>query len=208
MFEPGDLPAERGQVFSLEGVLAAIVVVSALVFALQTVVVTPSTSGESTAPIQASQIESLLKDAAESGTLKRAILFWNEDSANGFHGTGNYRYYTRNEFQAGNYPELLLSLRDTLDETASISVALHYHMPSGDTDIHRLVDGGAPGEGAVRGSTTVALYDGDVLLDSTGDPTDKTIATARSDPNDEFYAPDVSGSTDLFNVVEVEMIVW
>jgi hypothetical protein len=70
-----------------------------------------------------------------------------------------------------------------------------------------MVDGGAPGEGAVSASTTVTLYDSDRLVAADGTRTDRTLEAVDSASDERFYAPDIS-STDVYNVLRVEVIVW
>jgi len=196
-------------VFTLEGLLAAVVVIAALVFALQTVVVTPATSGESVSPTDAREVESVLNAATTNRTVKRATLFWDRDTADlaKFHNAARFRYYTRSSFQIGNYPALLIALNDRFGSTTSMSVIVHYRDGSGSMTSQSLVDGGAPGEGSVSASTTVTLFDSDQIVDDEGDPTGTTLADVESNPNERFYAPDVS-SSDVYNVLRVEVIVW
>lgn len=204
-----DRPGERAQVFTLEGVLAAVIVIVALVFALQTVVVTPATSGDSSAAAESQEVDSALKSAAANGQLKRATLFWDRDTADitRFHGASEFRYYTRERFQSGDYPAFLIALDDRFGSTTSMTITVHYRDGSGDMTSQLLVDGGAPGAGAVRASTTVTLFDSDQIVDDGGKPTGTTLEDLQTNSSARFYAPDVSGS-DVYNVLEVEVIVW
>lgn len=199
----------RGQVFTLEGLLAAIVVIVALVFALQTVVVTPATSGGSASPVESREVDSALRAGVSNDQVKRATLFWDRDTADlaKFYNTARFRYYTRSSFQSGTYPGLLIALDDRFGSTASMSVIVHYHDGSGAVASQRLVDGGAPSEGAVSASTTVTLFDQDEIVDENGAPTGTTLADVETNSSARFYAPDVS-SSDVYNVLRVEVIVW
>jgi len=196
-------------VFTLEGLLAAVVVIVALVFALQTVVVTPATSGSSSSAADPREVESALRANVASGNVERAALFWDRDTADlaKFHNAARFRYYTKSNFQTGNYPALLFALNDRFGETTSMSVIVHYHDRSGSVASQRMVDGGAPGEGAVSASTTVTLYDSDRLVAADGTRTDRTLEAVDSASDERFYAPDIS-STDVYNVLRVEVIVW
>jgi hypothetical protein len=216
----GTAPDDRAQVFTLEAVFAALVVVAGLVFALQAVVLTPSTSGAAEQPTSEAQLNSALTNAAERGTLRDAVLFWNPNG-NGFHGsttTGpdgdTYKYYLREAFVADGStpnPALLDTIETLVGEGERFNVLVHYRKTDGTIGTQRLVDQGAPGQNSVRASATVLVYDDDRLRTNTGAPSGTTVSSAASTSGEEFYAPDIATSGDedaLFNVFEVEVVVW
>jgi len=53
----------------------------------------------------------------------------------------------------------------------------------------------------------VTLFDSDQIVDDGGKPTGTTLEDLQTNSSARFYAPDVSGS-DVYNVLEVEVIVW
>ena len=75
----------RGQIYTLEAVIAAVLLVSSLVFALQVTAVTPlsaSTSNQHIENQQRASASGVLTAAEEAGILQDAVLFWNDsDSA-------------------------------------------------------------------------------------------------------------------------------
>lgn len=178
----------RGQVFTLEGLLAALVVLAGVVFALQSVVVTPSTSGTSVAPVQEERLDSVLEQAARDGSLKRAVLAW---TGSGFAGaTSGEGYYV------GTLPSNAFgdALDQTLDGSTIVNVNVTYYDAAGALQYERLVYNGVPGDGSVRSTVTVPVYDWE--------------------PPGNFYAPDnyerpsAPGDPDLHCVVQVEVVVW
>jgi hypothetical protein len=196
--------AERAQVFTLEGVLAALVVLAGLVFALQAVVLTPGAS-EATAPADGAHLDSVLAEATADGSLRRAVLHW--DAGTGaFHdvGSGSDVSYYATRFDSGVFDtEFKRHLNAAFGPGVAVNVVVHYETNASGRKTQRLLYNGPPGDGAVRGATTLALYDGDPLYDAP-DPQSTTVSETP-----DFYASDVTGvSNDLYNVLEVEVVVW
>jgi hypothetical protein len=182
----------RGQIFALEGVLAALVVLAGIAFALQATVLTPTTSGGTEAPVEGATLDSVLTTAVETGSLRDALV--DDWDGSGFTSGGDGWYtsaYPSNDFGA--------ALRQSLDETVTANVVVSHRTPSNGREQTRLVYNGAPGDGAVRASTVVTLYDRDVCSGT-------CTATARN----QFFAADLdtSSSGQIYNVLEVEVVAW
>ena len=188
---------DRGQVFTLESVLAALVVLAGLVFAMQAVVVTPSASGASASPADADTLTTVLSKSAENGALERAVLAW--DSGQFLGATSGEPYFV------DTYPpnDFGTALDEAVGPAVAVNVVVNYRATSGDIESQRLVYNGLPADGAVRSTTTVAVYDSDVLYTATGSPRPGTSASS-----DGLY-PDIQDqSSDLYNVLEVEVVAW
>lgn len=183
----------RAQAFTLEGVFAGLVVLAGVAFALQAAAVVPGASGGSSEPIDEGYLSDVLAEAADSGALERAVLYW----SGGFHNANPKDYYTDGLPTNG----FGTRLDESLDDTHAINVIVSHRTANGAIERQRMVYQGAPGEDSVRAATTVAIYDDDVLYNSAGNPTSTTV-----DPSN-FYAEDES-PTGLYNVFEVEVIVW
>jgi len=197
----GQVTLQRGQVHTLEGVVAALLLVSSIVFALQMTSVTPlsaSTSSQHIENQQQATAEGVLANAADSGALEEAVLFWNE-SADSFHDTRGERYYT------GKVPPN--ELGDLLDRAfgsrgiAYNVWAVHQAGDGNSTQRQEIVFVGEPSDNAVKTTRTVVLTDDDRLYDETGAETDTRVANAS------FYAPDVASGS-VYNVIRVEVVVW
>lgn len=174
---------ERGQLFALEGLLAALVVLAGIVFAFQATVLTPSTSGATAAPVDTSTVDSVLTEASKNGQLQTALVDdWDTASFSGATGEWYADAYPPNPFGR--------ALKQSFGSTVVVNVVIHYRKPTEGEQQTRLIYNGVPGDGAMRASTTLPLYDRDV-----------------SDPG-EFYAKDVSPGTELYNVLEVEVVAW
>ena len=192
----------RGQIYTLEAVIAAVLLVSSLVFALQVTAVTPlsaSTSNQHIENQQRASASGVLTAAQEAGALKDAVLFWNDsDSAKRYHGAGRREYYTSdyppNEF--GNITERAFAGR-------GLAVNIRIYPYANSTDTTRLVYRGEPSDNAVSASRTVTIYDDDNL---TAPPSNQTTVT-DADNFDEAVPGDSSGNS-VYNVVRVEVTVW
>jgi len=209
----------RAQVFTLEGVFAALVVVAGLVFALQAVVLTPSASGADATGVDDAQIGSILETAGERDALRESLLFWNATVfergdrvfvAGFYNSSENRTYYTGAEFNESQ-GRLAAMLDRSFRESVSANVVVTYRNESGAPNgTFPIVLNGAPGSNAARASTTVTLYDSDRLVENatTGTRSTRTVATAERESDLAFYAPDAYPESDLYNVLEVEVVVW
>ncbi|RQG89837.1 hypothetical protein EA462_07410 [Natrarchaeobius halalkaliphilus] len=191
----------RGQIHALEGILAAVLLVLSLVFALQVSAVTPMTESTSSQHIENQQRavgQGLLEAAAEDGSLKTALLYWDND-AETYHGSNEDHRYT-----SGLPDDLRLGseLRRTITERG-IAFNLHVnYVDDGEISSRTLVTQGEPSDHAVTVTETVTLFEDDTLFDSSGDPTDVTLQDAE-----EFYVPNEADGA-LYNVVEIELRLW
>ena len=187
----------RGQIYTLEAVIAAVLLVSSLVFALQVTAVTTlsaSTSNQHIENQQRASASGVLTAAEEAGVLQDAVLFWN-DSAEKYHDAGQLGYYTSdyppNEF--GNITERAFAGRGL-----AVNVLVY---PGDNEDATRLVYRGEPSDNAVSASRAVTIYDDDEL--TAPGPSPKANASSF----DEAVPKDSTGNN-VYNVVRVEVTVW
>jgi len=195
---------DRGQAHVLEATIASLLLLTSVLFALQSTAVTPLSASTSSQHIENQQEESargLLAAAAENETLKPAVLYYNE-SANRFHGADG----ERGEY-AGARPNITFA--QTLNRTftsrgIAYNVRFEYRTRSG-TSSQRFIYNGVPSDNAVFASWTTVLDDSDTLYAASGEPD----SSARiGDSGTDFYVPDISNDTDLYNTVKVEVVVW
>ena len=190
----------RGQIYTLEAVIAAVLLMSSLVFALQVTAVTPlsaSTSNQHIENQQRASASGVLTAAQEAGALKDAVLYW-DDSAERYHGAAGQReYYTSdyppNEF--GNITERAFAGR-------GLAVNVRIYPYANSTDTTRLVYRGEPSDNAVSASRTVTIYDDDNLT-APGTPPNAADADSFNKA-----VPEDSGGNSVYNVVRVEVTVW
>jgi len=192
----------RGQAHTLEAVIASLMLLSSLVFALQMTAVTPlsaSTSSQHIENQQAATGKGVLTAAAEAGALKPAVLFWN-NSTRQFHGvTGQENFYTSGP-PDNRFGEMLSRSFD--QRGIAYNVYLDFVSQSGDIVPRRYVYNGVPTDNAVTATYTVTLYDDDPLYDA-----DETANETRlGDPGSTYLIPDTGRNH--YNTVRVEVIAW
>ncbi|RDI70817.1 DUF7288 family protein [Halopelagius longus] len=190
----------RAQAHTLEALAAGILLLSSLVFALQVTAVTPLTGSTSSQHIenqQASIADGILASEAENGTLKPTTLYWNASGSN-WHGA------TSDGYPLGGPPTPFGAvLNETLADRGIAFNVNVYYMRSDERRRVRMVYLGQPSDHASVATRTVTLYDDDVLLDANRNPSGTAVSETT-----EFYAPDVSPDSPLYNVVEVEVVAW
>jgi hypothetical protein len=220
--------ADRGQAFTLEGVSAGIIVLIALLFALQTVVLTPTTPGtvdrESRAELK-NQGQDVLRATHANGTLSYAARYWNTSldpvnqtfyNPNPPPGSGTITVGDRFGYGQDTPPlEIGGALNQTFGQRGlSFNVYLDYRAndtsvsgsPYADwTETKRvvLIERGVPTDNAIQVTQTVALMDDDPITSPT---TSRTVKQAARDG--DFYAEDSDPKGPLFNIVTFRVIVW
>ena len=193
---------DRAQAYTLEAFVAALVLLGAVVFALQGTAVTPqsaSTASETSQKQLERTGQGVLDDAAADGSLRQAVLYWDRSDGT-FHGLEPYESAYKN---AALPTAFGAQLNRSFGATGiAYNVNIQYRKPSGATATKILVDSGTPSDDAVRVSELLTLHDDDVLYTDAGDPGQTTLTNAS------FYAPDSSPDSGVYNVVTVEVVLW
>jgi hypothetical protein len=220
----------RGQAYTLEAFIAALLLVSSLTFALQVTAVTPLSESTSNQHIQ-NQLSAgaggVLATTDEDGSLKRAILYWDEsDSNQRFYDSGPDGYYTSEE-EISRTP-LGNALQDSFDTRGiAYNVLFSYQTCGGGYETKRFIYQGNPSDNAVTTTRVITLYGDNKLRDKNGFRSDgdgnvltldrTTEANAELNCFTSFLYNDDSDPKDnlndvalgpLYNVVEVKVIVW
>jgi hypothetical protein len=193
----------RAQAHTLEAVAAGVVVLASVVFALQVTAVTPLSASTASQHIENQQQASaagVLDAARENGGLDTAVRYW--DATNGtLHGTSGAAYTTDSEVNRTRLGRMLLATFES--RGVAFNVYFAYTTDTGTFVRQRFIYRGEPSDNAATASTTVALYDDDRLYDANETPTDTTVNGSNYDA---LIPPD--SSTELYNVVRVEVVVW
>jgi hypothetical protein len=195
---------DRGQAHTLEGFMSALLVVSAVLFALQSTAVTPLTASTSNQHIEnqhQTAAADLLLTTAENGSLRPAVTFW-DPSEKAFVGAEAQGFYAN-----GGPPNAFgAALNDTFGDFSTpgrriaYNVFVKYRLPDNTTRSKTMVYMGSPSDNAASATRTVTLAD-DTRLSG---PAAETV----SDPSANFYAPDAAPNASLYNVMEVRIVVW
>lgn len=191
----------RAQAHTLEGVVAAMLVISSVILALQVTAVTPLTASTASQHIEMQEKASaggLLGAARDDGLVRETLLYWNESGAR-FHGTGANGYYT-----TGGPPT---AFGEMLNETFgadgyAFNLNARFVSANGNIQERRVVYMGRPSDSAAAASGTVTLYDADELRD-----VDQT-RTGRALEDASFFAENQDPDSHVFAVVDVEVVVW
>ena len=191
----------RGQAHTLEAIVAGLLLLSSIIFALQATAVTPlsaSTSSQHIENQQRSVTSGVLAAAARQDALTSTVLYWNNSSER-FHGTTDIGYYTNGP---PNTTFGTMLSRAFGDRSISYNVRLIFHKPSGERLTRSLVDQGVPSDNAVVAGRTVTITDDDPLYSADEEPIPGSNVTNAS----SFYMQDIGAN--VYNVVRVEVITW
>ncbi|WP_246987835.1 DUF7288 family protein [Halorientalis marina] len=202
---------DRSQAYTLEGVFAAIIVLSAMLYGLQIVDVGPwtSESAERTEQLR-SQAADTLDLAASNGTLSRAVRCY---------GTAGKRAFDGGRLNTGTPRSTTLErmLNKTFDER-DYEYNLYFYYWDGSGEQERVVasrqfetsgDIAAPSDAAAIVSRRIAVYDDQSSLYTT--ETDARECGTEFDSlkdTSPFYMPDAEPDKPLYNIVEVRLVVW
>lgn len=196
------IETDRGQAHTVEAFIAALLLISGLLFAMQATAVTPlsaSTSNQHIENQQRAVAHDLLSTAAEDGTLAETVRYWNTSDGGGFHNSSAAGYYT----SANSETAFLEALNRTLDsQRIAYNVRVRAHNTSGNEPrvrTQRLVHMGQPSDNAVTASRTVTVYDTDRL---TGEDDCRLVDCSS------FYAPNADADSQLYNRLEVRITTW
>ncbi|MFC6724262.1 hypothetical protein ACFQE1_07720 [Halobium palmae] len=203
---------DRAQAFTLEGLMSALLVLLAVLYAMQAVTTTPGAgeARESTHRLQQEADDVLATVANDrSRDLSRAVRYWDSEE----HTFAGARDRQAGYGDAGPPTDLFdgVFARTFTERGYSYNVALRYRSDAaaGGTGVEHLVNMGPPGEDAVSATRTVTLYDNQTLTaPGSGDRELWEYDTDPSNGEKGFYPiPDVATGP-VYNVVEVRVIVW
>ncbi|MFC7232252.1 hypothetical protein ACFQMM_14250 [Saliphagus sp. GCM10025308] len=206
---PNSRTTDRGQAYTLEGFIAAFILLIAVLFAVQSVVITPSSGGAVDRTAQAQQqqqVQDALIVAQQENNLSEVLRNVELDGDNDFvefqnQSSGVQGVYSTAAF--ANESTLGAILNQHLDAGQSYNVELHYENESGEAAPPiKLVNQGPPSSTAVTASYTVILHD-DQPITTSGE--DQTLGDIDET---DGYIPDIDDDSGLYNVVEVRVVVW
>lgn len=215
MMGEGDTPRgdDRGQAFTLEGVIGALVVLLGLLFALQSTVITPTTGGsvdDATRDQLRQKANDVLVTVADNGShdLSWYVRHWNPDTRT-FYGAKRPAVGYGEQGPPGEFGILL---NDTFQRNGrSYNLILRYRAANA-TDrsgTQRIVYQGPPAEHAVTAGYIITLYDEQTLTGPKATSNELSWYDTNASDNDHGYypVPDIVEGP-VYNVVEVRLIVW
>lgn len=192
----------RAQAHTLEAFIAALILVSGLVFASQATAVTPlsaSTSNQHIENQHQAVANDLLTVAAEDGSLSEAAVYWAPED--GFIGSQDQVYYTKTPPTSHPLSDSLNSFFADRHLAYNIDVIYQRSSTEADRRTQPMIVMGSPSDNAVSATRTVVLYDSMEL------PGEEPILLTDAKKG-EFYADDIDQDSQVYNVVEVRIVVW
>lgn len=195
---------ERAQAFTLEALVAGLLIVVALLFALQSVVVAPGIPGSDIEPDVRQQATDTLDIAHREGDLNHMMRYFNDTTdEETFAGARSDDIGYGSDVPPTRFGDLIE--RSFTDRGMVVNVIVHYHSPTSTlVNSDRLVYRGAPPDAATVATSTVTLYSDQQLTGPDGD--NRTLAAAAA--NGTYPIPDIDPDGPVHNVVEVRVIIW
>ncbi|ADD06692.1 uncharacterized protein Nmag_3140 [Natrialba magadii ATCC 43099] len=197
---------DRGQAYTLEGFIGAMIVLMAVLFALQSVVITPTSGGLADRSVQ-SQVQQEAQDALivsdQHDNLSALVRHWDEDES--FAGASGspapdeeYQTFSQDDLENASVLGQVLNKRFA-DQGWNYNLEFHYTDGS-EFDHKTAVYQGSPPSDAITTSYMVTLYE------------DQYVKPDEEEEIGEFEDPMIPRATSegdpVYNVVEVRLVVW
>lgn len=200
----------RAQAFTLEGVIGSAIVLTALFFAVQSVVVAPTTGGT----VDQSERLSLQRQADDALTvvahrdsedLSYLVRYWSSDQGT-FAGASSRTNGYGSDQPPG--PLGVILSKGVADGERQYNLVMRYQTGGGYESVP-IVDRGEPADNAVLATYRVTLYDDQTLTAPGASPNLPLTAYGTSFGDDPgFYPVPDAVSGPVYNVVEVRLVVW
>ncbi|SDJ32066.1 hypothetical protein SAMN05216226_102122 [Halovenus aranensis] len=189
----------RGQALTLEAVVASVLILAAIGFALQMTAVTPLSASTSSQHVEnqlQSTSEGVLDSVADTGALREAVLYWNKTTGE-FHGDASPFY------RSGPPPNAFGDALSAAFGTRNVAYNVFVHYQTGDgIATQQMVRQGQPSDHAVSASHTLVLTTSDRLVGP-----DERGPRLGAVTDDEFYVARRS-SGPYYNLVRIEVVAW
>lgn len=195
--------SSRGQAHTVEAILATLLILVGVLFAVQTTAVTPFSSTTEDKHLETQQRNSISNIATithENGEMKETVLYWNTSNSSYQNSGENTAYYTD---PTVNTP-LLRELAAATSDQIVYNIDVRYYNKTGSAisvQTQRLLYVGSPSNNAITIREPLTLHDTDQL--TTG-----TEPELQNTASDEFYMDSVNSTTAMYNYAEVEITAW
>jgi hypothetical protein len=210
--------SDRGQAYTLEGFIGSILILTAVLFAINAVVITPTTAGSVDRDARdqvRTQAQDMLELSKDSGNLSKLIRYWNvTGNANDhrFAASDGLLLGYNSKLPPKTAPrDLLVLLNDTFQDKNGYTVIATYQGPNGEPVNGTLNIVGPQGialETSVVATVTVTLYDDQRLTGPGGEQKPLWAYPASGADGDYYPIPDAYPNSPVYNVVTVKVIVW
>lgn len=199
---------DRGQTFTLEAFVAAILLLATIAFALHVVTLSSNTASAGDTELRnqhAGLARGVLDQGTANGSLRTTLLYWDESKEQFYDADGDDAYYIA---RAPNttFGASLGAMFD--DRQVRYNVNLYFQNETGARGHQRLIESGTPSDDAVRIVETVTLYNHTRLVDENETQRSVTLADVDENESRNFYAPDARPDSRVYNVIRVEVVLW
>jgi hypothetical protein len=206
-------PDDRAQAFTLEGVVGAIIVLTAVLFALQSLIITPTTGGTVDPEIRDSlrqQGEDVLTlaDSNDTRGLQWLVRYWDPQDRTFYNATNPAVGYGTVTLP-GSTGTLLAETFTAKGRTFNVYLRYQGRNRSDGPGRVPVAVRGDPSDSAVVATQRVTLYDNMTLTA----PDSSTVElweydTNATDGDDGYYPVPDAADGPVYNVVEVRLVVW
>lgn len=186
---------ERGQAYALEGIIGAVIVVSALILGLQAVDIAPWTGDEERQNAETrTEVADMLDVAQDTDALRKAVTCLGDDRE------------IHSDVAATDDPSTQLGgiLNQTIADSYNYRIAVEY--PDGDSYERTQIGPtpSLPNQETVRVTRYVTLSDSDPLFRAEDDGNCEQIGTL----GEETFYLDSQSDSEFYAVMKVEVIAW
>jgi len=205
----------RGQAHTLEGVVGGLLILIAVLFALEAIIITPTTSGAVDPGVREElrdQGDDILAITAENETLglSQMVRYWDQSDRT-FAGEAavNPRIGYGANHPPGAFGEMLNQTFTSRSRQYNVELRYQGKNVTDERGRLRMVYRGEPSEGAVVASHRVTLYDNQSLSGPYAENAELWEYSTNATNNEDGYYP-IPNAIDgpVYNVVEVRVIVW
>jgi hypothetical protein len=198
----------RGQAFTVEAILASLIVIGTFVVITQTAAVAPLESETQSQVIQqetATLSNDLLETSAELGTVQKAVLRWHPTQQT-FDGTKQgYDHYQTPPVDTA-FGKAVADVFTSRGYLVNIDLVWTTH---DGRKTQQYLYMGSPDTAAVTTSHTVTLMSTDtVSYTRNGASQSTTLQTVTEDPTTQFFADPTPTGTTTYQSIRVQMTVW
>ena len=206
------MPEDRAQGYTLEGVIGSLVILSAVLFAMQSIALTPSTGGSvDVAERQTlqNQAEDVLILASQNGTfsLSQLTRYWDERKQT-FHGGFTPQLGYGHRDPPGALGEMLNQTFENRSRSYNLELRYLPKDPAEPTETTTVVFQGTPSDNAVVATRTITLFDNQTLTAPGASDVELWQYGTEIEDSDGYYPIPNAVDGPVYNVVEVRVIVW
>lgn len=208
---------DRGQAFTLEGIISAVIVLTALLYALQAVVITPTTGGTVDQGVRTElqqQADDILAITGgdDDGQLSELARNWSQ-SRRTFYGGVNPNIGYGNQRLPGEFGTLLNETFDSRDRQYNVVMRYLPKDPADGIQQTTIASRGTPSDSSVMATYRVTLYDNMTLTSPSAGSAelwqyDTSATTNPIDWQSGYYPVPNAVSGPVYNVVEIRVVVW